>query len=91
MIRFSVAVLPSASMRLMSVSFTPRLLMRSCFSRSSRWRVPEISLARSASMAMRPSPAPGTPAMPRICTGMPGPAWATGLPRSSSMARIRPS
>jgi hypothetical protein len=74
MIRLSVAVLPSASMRLMSVSFTPRLLMRSCFSRSRRWRVPEISLARSAVHHDQVSPAPGTPAMPRTCTGMPGPA-----------------
>jgi hypothetical protein len=33
----------------------------------------------------------GTPEMPSTCTGMPGPACLHGLPRSSSMARTRPS
>jgi hypothetical protein len=34
---------------------------------------------RSASMATSVSPAPGTPEMPRICTGMPGPACSHRL------------
>jgi hypothetical protein len=46
--------------------------------------------ARSSATATNSSPAMGTPARPRISTGIDGPAASKGWPVSSSIARILP-
>ena len=60
-------------------------------SRSLRWRNSAISRARlSFSTTTNGSPADGTPARPRISTGVDGPASFSWRPLSSSIARTRP-